>query len=131
VKVSEIEIGKTYEVAFPFVRDTYDAYDADSEGVSAYKAPTWRPGVDYEMCAPDDTEAVADGVGKMLLSVVSVHHLPKPYAARVFFVREWINPDGKRFGKKQLRIMGGAAFIHRASGYWLEYRMRELDTEAV
>lgn len=122
-----IEAGRTYEVDYPFVRDTYDHYEQDEDGISATKRPTWRPGVENEMCAPDDAEAVADAIGKMALTVVSVHELPKPYKARVFFTREWVDPDGKRFGKKQLRIMGIAAFRRRLAGYIVEYRMRQRD----
>lgn len=118
-----IELG-TYHVPYPFVRDTYDHYEADEGGVSATKRKTWRPGVDYVHEAPDDSSAVADRIGTMLLTVVSVHPLPKPYTARVFFLREWIDPDGKRFGKKDLRIMGIAAFRRRMNGYFVEYSMR-------
>lgn len=119
--------GETYEVDYPFVRDTYDHFEQDEDGISATKRNTWRPGVDHEMCAPDDSEAVYDAMGKMVLSIVSVADLPKPYKARVFYVREWIDPDGKRFGKKQLRIMGIAAFRRRLGGYWVEIRPRQLD----
>ena len=114
VSRGDIEAGRAYEVECPFVRSTYTHFDEDG----AEERPSWKPGVDWEMCAPDDSEAVADGIGSVLYTVVSVHQLPKPYAARVFFVREWIDPDGKRFGKRTLRIMGITAFRRRLNGYW-------------
>lgn len=112
-----IEAGKTYDVECPYVRTTYDHYDLDGEDYSATTRATWKPGIEWEACGPEDSEAVADGIGKVLYTVVSVHHLPKPYTARVFFVREWIDPDGKKFGKRTLRIMGIAAFRRRLNGY--------------
>jgi hypothetical protein len=120
--------GETYEVDYPFVRSTYKKYDFDGNSGMDYVSDsmdTWAPGVENVACAPDDSEAVADGLGKMALTVVSVHELPKPYKARVFFVRQWIDPDGKRFGKRTLRIMGIAAFRRRLSGYVVEYRIRQ------
>lgn len=114
-----IQVGKTYEVECPYVRTTYDHYDADEDGYSCTKRETWKPGVEFEARGyyGDESQAVADGIGKVLYTVVSVHPLPKPYKARVFFLREWIDPDGKRFGKKLLRIMGIGAFRSRLNGY--------------
>jgi len=112
----EIESDKTYEVEFPFVRTTFTEFDQDG----ASEVPTWAPGVQYEMVAPDDSIPVAHGMGKMLLRVVSVHKLPKPYHTRIFFVRQWADPDGKTFGKTNLRILGIQAFRRRLSGYRLD-----------
>jgi hypothetical protein len=125
-----IQEGRTYEVPYPFVHGTYEEQDFDGETVSTTTLPTWMPGINSEMVSPDDSEAVADGMGKMLLTVVSVHHLPRPYPTRVFFVREWIDPDGKRFGKKKLHIMTLAAFRRRLSGFWVEFRMRQQSAAA-
>lgn len=105
--------GETYEVECPFVRDTWTEMDAD--GVA--EVPTWRPGVEWKPISPEDYEPVADAFGKVLYTVVSVHELPRPYHPRVYFVREWIDPDGKRFGNKKLRIMGMQAFKRRMAGY--------------
>ena len=116
----------TYAVKCPFVRDTYTQWDEDG----AADVPTWRPGVDWEPCAPDEDEAVADGIGQVLYTVIDVHEPPRPYHPRVYFIREWIDPDGKRFGRKNLRIMGIQAFKRRLQGYRFRgyengFRMRE------
>lgn len=62
VQECKVEAGETYEVECPFVRDTYTEFDAEGPA----EVPTWKPGVDWEMCAPDDSEAVADGIGKVV-----------------------------------------------------------------
>ena len=119
--------GETYTVECPFVRTTYTHFDVDG----SEERPSWKPGIEWELSAPDESEAVADGIGSVLYTVVSLHPLPRPYSARVFFVREWIDPDGKRFGKKALRIMGIAAFRRRLNGYWTGdsdgFRLRQKD----
>lgn len=117
MRPSPIEAGKTYEVECPYVRTTYDHYEHDGEDFSCTKRDTWKPGVEWEANGPESDGPFADGVGKVLYTVVSVHELPKPYKARVFFVREWIDPDGKKFGKRTLRIMGIGAFQQRLNGY--------------
>jgi hypothetical protein len=117
----EIIEGRAYELDYPFVRSTYEGYDEDGP----LSTPSWKPGTESFACAPDDCEDVADAVGRVIYTVVSVHRLPKPYASRVFFVREWINPDGKRFGKKQLRILGISAFSSRLNGFRYQYRLRQ------
>lgn len=112
---------KTYEVEFPFVRSTYEEWD---EGGSA-EVPTWKPGFDWEQVDESSADPVADGFGKVLYTVVSVHELPKPYHPRIYFVREWIDPDGKRFGNKKLRIMGIQAFRRRLCAYRVAGRVVE------
>ncbi len=112
--MSDIEEGKTYEVECPFVRSIYEHWDEDN---NLTKVPTWHPGVDWEMSGPDDLQAVADGVGSVTYNVISVHALPKPYHTRIFFVRQWIDPDGKQFGKRKLMIFGIQAFRRRIICY--------------
>lgn len=42
---------------------------------------------------------------------------PGQYPTRVFYEREWVDPDGKRFGKKRLRIATSASFTRMLGGY--------------
>lgn len=125
----EIEAGKTYEVECPFVQTTFTEFDADG----ASEVPTWAPGVDWVMYG-DYGEPVADGVGKVLYEVVSVHELPGRYHARVFYIRQWVDPDGKQFGKRNLRIKGIQSFLqmtqlYRFGGYEDGFKLRPLPTE--
>lgn len=120
----EIEEGRTYEVVCPFVRTTFEEWDED--GVA--EVPTWRPGVEFIADGPESARAVADGEGKVLYTVVGVYTPPRPYHPRVFYVREWIDPDGKRFGNKQLRIKGIQSFRGLLTGYRYGYEMRPSST---
>lgn len=114
---------EVYEVRYPFVRDVYQQFDADNEGFGCIEVPTWKPGVRNEDVYPDDCIAVADGVGLMRLMVVSRHTPSEKYRERVFFTREWVDPDGRTFGKKALRMLGAQAFKRIASGFRVEYEM--------
>jgi hypothetical protein len=113
-----IQPGRIYEVVYPFTLDDFSGYGADGP----YTTKTWRPGVRFEMVYPDDSEAVADGEGKMLLEVVSTHK-PGKWPERVFYWRRWIGPNGKEFGKRKMRIATVQAFRRIASRYQYEYRI--------
>ena len=101
--------GMTYEVDYPFVRTSY----IDFEGG---EVPSWRPGHECRFVYPDDSEFVYDEIGKQLLTVVSIHK-PSPYPARVFYTVQWVDPDGKKFGKNALKICVKSRFVRLISGY--------------
>ena len=114
--------GDVYLVAYPFARFMATTYDMDgpSEFIS------WKPGVTFRACGyyGDESEAIANGIGSMTLTVVSVHK-PGKYPERVFYVRQWTNPDGQSFGKTNLRVTTTQAFKRLASGYRHDYRVDE------
>jgi hypothetical protein len=118
---------EVYEVRYPFVRDVYQAIEPadgdDTFGVQVVERPTWKPGVRNEDVYPDDVVAVADGVGLMRLTVVSRHIPSQKYRERVFFTREYVDPDGRTFGKKRLRMLGARAFANISRGFRVEYEM--------
>lgn len=94
-----ITAGATFEVDYPFVQEEYETWGEDGP----YKLKSWKPGCEYRLVPPDNSEAYANGMGKMLLSVVDVH-TPGKYPTRVFYTRRWIPPTGKAFGKARLHI---------------------------
>lgn len=110
------------EVPFPFVREEAQVIGEDGpEDVMS-----WRPGT-VEIPQPpygEYSDSVADGIGRMLLTEVS-RHKPGRYPERVFYVRQWIDPDGNQFGKTNLRITTAAVFKRLSAGYMHEYKMRE------
>lgn len=119
-----IEPGAVFTVAYPFQRGTYEHVDFDPDGSSVQKLPTWQPGIYSEYVSQEgDTENRADGVGLVEFSVISVHK-PGKYPTRVFYVRSWVDPDGKRFGKPKLRITVGPVFLKLTRGYGYEYRIK-------
>lgn len=101
---------------WPFVLEDYNEPldDEDARGVHAVKS--WRPGVRHELVHYDG-QAVADGLGTMLVKVIDVHRLPHPYPARVFFTRQWRDPDGNVFGKRRLLIRSVGEFTKMLRGY--------------
>ncbi|AWC25388.1 hypothetical protein CO731_04883 [Aminobacter sp. MSH1] len=108
-----MEPGQTFEVDCPFVRDPYREQDEDG----VITTLTWKPGVIWEMVGPEDARARAHGVGRVRYTVVSVHNLPRPYPARVFFLRKWISPEGREFGANKLHVMTRDAFRRRCHSY--------------
>lgn len=118
-----LSIGAVYTVPFPFVREEVELPPDDPEATTMAKVMSWRPGVRFE-ARHDDTEAVADGMGAMLLTVVDVHK-PGRFPTRVFFTRQWRDPDGKVFGRTNLRIMTLDAFRRRQRGYMHDFSLEE------
>ncbi len=115
--MSEIQPGEAFAVPYPFIRGLY--YEDDKPPTS-----TWQPGVWPEMVREGEEELVADGVGEMHLHVVSTHK-PGRYPERVFYVRQWQDPDGRVFGASVLRIATINKFRRLAAGYAFSYRLQE------
>ena len=117
--MSAIETGAVFSVPYPFSHTTVDLPSGDPEApYSTFKS--WKPGPYWEQCEGGDFDAFADGVGAMLLTVIDVHK-PGRFPARVFFTRQWRDPNGKVFGKGALRITTVPAFRRRIKGYLHEF----------
>ncbi|HEY5800340.1 MAG TPA: hypothetical protein VIT92_08965 [Burkholderiaceae bacterium] len=123
-----IEVGKQYATNYPFIRVKFDSHElSDGEWTHA-EIESWQPGVRFESDGFDGTDTYADGVGAMQLQVVSTHK-PDKYPERVFYVRQWRDPDGKVFGKPKLRITTAQNFRQLIKGYRHEYEMSERATQ--
>lgn len=126
-KTTTLAPGLVAEVPYPFVRSTYQEIDEDEGGVTFNERPTWKPGTRFEDVGHGDVECYADAIGRMVLTVVDVHK-PGRFPTRVFYTRQWIDPDGKRFGKTgKLHIATVDAFRRRAGGYWHEFTMATVE----
>jgi hypothetical protein len=110
------EAGQVYEFVYPFIREEVDLWDEDGRG----KTLSWRPGVRYTY--PDDSKAVADGLGKQVVTVISTHK-PGRYPERVFYLRQWQSPSGKAFGKTKLMTKITPAFRRLVAGYPYPYEI--------
>jgi len=123
----ELKSGDVFNVSYPFVLEEVELLDTDGPCTTK----SWRPGVEYVATGPygDSFEPFADKMGVMRLTVVSVHK-PGKYPARVFFVRQWIDPNGKLFGKTKLRMTTATVFARRARGYRDKFSMRQPKLEA-
>jgi hypothetical protein len=108
----ELVPGESYATPYPFVRELYD--DGDPDGGPR---DTWRPGTRFEETSPEGAaDCIADAIGQMELMVVSLHK-PGEFPARVFYLREWIAPNGSRFGKRKLRMTTVSNFRALLRGY--------------
>lgn len=123
--MSKPEYGPNFVVIYPFIHETYESFEEDGP----VKDHSWKPGVRYEYCAPDDTEAVADGEGRMILTIVASFK-PGHYPERVFFTRRFVAPNGYEFGKRKLHIVTAEKFRRLAKGYQFEYRVAKADEAA-
>lgn len=110
--------GAFIEIRYPFVLEDVDPWFEGIEGTMK----SWRPGVRYQLVPPDDSEAVADAHGTMIMTVVSIHK-PAHYPERVFYTRRWRSPLGKEFGKPRLIIVTAEKFRRLARGYQHKYRL--------
>jgi hypothetical protein len=119
---------KTIEVPYPFVRQPFDNIDDEGNGFSD---ESWAPGT---KCVPlqqangpwEEGEFIAQGMGHMILTVVHIAKIPGRYADRVFYVRRWRDPDGKEFGKNNLRVTTTAAFGRMCNGFRHSYRLENV-----
>ena len=116
-----LQTGQEFVVKFPFVETDYTYYDVVTECVQCEE--TWRPGTNSEDIPPEDTGAVADGEGEMILTIVDIHK-PGRYPERVFYTRKFVDPDGKLFGSNKLHITTTPTFKKRAAGYYHAYRVK-------
>lgn len=114
---------ETFRVAYPFALEEYSG-PKDGE---FYDGKTWRPGVrfvvrDSGYLYDPDQLAIADGMGQMVLEVVS-RHKPGKFPERTFFLRSFVDPNGRAFGKAKLRVTTTPAFKRMAAGYRHEFEM--------
>jgi hypothetical protein len=114
--------GEVFSVAAPFVRDLFCDYANDTF------SPTWRPGVEHRLVMPDSSETYSNGVGSMVLSVVSIHK-PGRFPTRVFYTREWIDPDGRRFGKPKLMTTTLGRFRSLCRGWSVDFVLDPAETQ--
>ena len=116
----EIEIGKTYSVSYPFFTEEVELPPDDPEATQMQMVKSWRPGVEWEQDDEYAAHRVAEALGEMLLTVVDIHK-PGRFPTRVFYTRQWKDPNGKVFGKAGLRITTLDAFRRRLRGYMHEF----------
>lgn len=118
--MSTLKAGDVFSVPYPYCRETVELPPDDPEATEMAQVQSWRPGVFTESDGGYDVQSAADAMGAMLLTVIDVHK-PGRFPARVFFTRQWRDPDGKVFGKSVLRITTVPAFLRRTKGYMHDF----------
>lgn len=126
--MDDLQSGKEYRAKYPFIRTTYEKMPDDIEGTGLpVDSPTWRPGV--EACGDQYSEwSDADGNGEVVYTVIATFK-PGSYPARVFYLRNWVDPEGKRFGKNNLRITTVQNFRQLIKGYRYDYDLTSGEEE--
>ena len=119
--MASFEPGQVIEFDYPFVKTMVTMWDeagpCDVRG--------WKPGVRHIYVSPyGDTDTIADGMGKQICEVVSLHK-PGRFPERIFYTRRWRDPNGKEFGKGALRIATVGTFRTLIRGFRHEYRDAE------
>lgn len=119
-----IKAGDELRVKYPFVVVTYTAFD--EEGCRDVRG--WAPGCDSVRTAydyeSDDVCYYAAAEGEMILTVLSTHKIPGR-SEYVFYTRQWKNPDGKVFGKGNVRIKTMRAFKNICEKFRYSYVIDE------
>ena len=115
---TKFKAGDKFEVRYPFVRVTPFVGEP-------FDAGAWRPGCEEQ---PEE-EWFADAHGQMLLEVISTHK-PGKFLDRVFYTRHWRDPDGKEFGKNNLRVATASSFGRLLKGYRHDYECEEEEEAA-
>lgn len=110
----QLEPGMVIEVRHPFIRSTYTVMEEDCD----YEIPCWCPGTKRRDGGAFTDQA--DGEGQQILTVVSLH-TPGTYPERVFYTRQWRDPDGKVFGKRALQSCSRRKFATMCHAYRYPY----------
>ncbi len=108
--------GQTWRKPAMFLLEDYTAYNA-IKGEQIIK--TWRPGMRWVQVAPDDHDPDCDGDGFEFREIVAVVNVPRE-VSRVIYRRSWLDPAGKAFGKRKLKMTTASAFsawVNDSAGY--------------
>lgn len=115
------QAGSVIEVDYPFYLETVSL--SDPEGGPSISTKSWRPGTYFEEVTVDTSDSFADGLGKQIITVISIHK-PGQYPTRVFFTRKWRDPRGKVFGKQRLHNLSIGVFRGLLRGYRHSFRIK-------
>ena len=105
----DVMAGFVLTMPYPFLRTVWEAFDPNGSGPEL----SWKPGCEHKMFMgyEDAIERTqAHGVGAVSYTVIDVYQPPRPYPKRVFYTRKWTDPDGRSFGKSNLRLTTYQAF---------------------
>ncbi len=101
---------EVYDIEFPF--HWVDTSSGEEDG-------WWKAGIRWQDGATpfDEQTAYADGPGRMLITVKD-RLKPKGYEGRVFYTRQFIDPEGQKCGDTRLRVATEKMFAKIAKGYY-------------
>ena len=107
----QVAAGDRFEVPYPFVRGLGSEWDGERWATK----PCWNPGT-QQVPKDDDVDTQANGMGHQVITVVDTFR-PGRFPVRVFYTRQWRDPDGREFGKGGLHVLSLAKFTALLRGY--------------
>lgn len=105
-------------IRYPFFMAKFMNYGDGDE--FPFEDESWRPGCASDVDNHGNVTWFCEGHGEMLLEVVG-EFKPGRFPSRVFYVRQWRDPDGKVFGIGKLRMTTRANFDRMLKGYRHNY----------
>lgn len=116
--------GQIHRVEFPFTSSLGD----DIVDGELCKVKFWKPGVRFEdVRGRGDPESFADGVGTMVIEIVSLHRPSSRHPMMVFYRRSWEYPDGTTAKTRGLKIKSASALRRIVSGYRYPFKVVEAE----
>ena len=109
-----------------FERDQPFTIVVENKGDPERETERWRPGAwDTKYIPPDSAVALANGVGRVRFTVVSIHR-PPGYPMRVFFTRQFFMPDGIPYASSRLKNCIASKFAKDIEKFPFDYEVDEL-----
>lgn len=105
--------GAMIEIGYPFVLIEREGKENPNPESDQWK---WRPGVRSVPVYPDSSDDFADGMGTLVVTIVSTH-TPPGWPERVFFTKTWRTPEGFEFGRRKLHTLPRPAFTTLCRGF--------------
>lgn len=121
-ELHELQPGAVFEREHPFT------LVIENQGDPTFEHERWRPGA-WETWADDGSDdpvtAKAHGLGRVKFTVVSTHR-PPGYPERVFFKREFTNPDGEKYAPGRLMNSVRRKFLRDVAAFPFRFEVEEL-----
>lgn len=76
----------------------------------------WLPGCEKDVNDDNELTYAADDWGHMVITEIQRVSIPG-FEDRVFYIRQWRDPEGAEFGKRDLRCKGARAFKQMLKGW--------------
>lgn len=120
---TELKVGSTFEMAFPFHRQGI-------EGVNDYRYWVGGCEVETEMYEPGIGERffTAHGEGKVIYEILSIAEMPGRYINRIIFKRSTIDPEGNTANSGEIKMLTVRKFIKHITSHTpfpVDYELEE------
>lgn len=119
-------MSRSFEYGQVFERDHPFTLCVENKGDPEFEFKRWRPGAwDMDYIYPDDAQPLANGVGRVRFTVISMH-TPPGHRPRVFFKRQFFKPDGSSYATSRLKNCTVQKFEADIESFPFHYEVDEL-----